>query len=59
LDHSKSHQILQEFREGVYGGHFAPAVAAHRIIIAIYYWPNMFRDVYAMIRKFLSCQKKS
>jgi hypothetical protein len=47
----------KNFMNGVCGGHFAPVVTAHRIIRASYYWPTMFKDAYAMIRKFLSCQK--
>jgi hypothetical protein len=51
--------VLQEFHEGVCGGHFAPTTTAHRIMRVGYYWPTIFKDSYSMIRKCISCQKNS
>jgi hypothetical protein len=43
--------------EGVCGGHFSPKVIAHHIIIAIYYWPTIFKDSYSFIKKFPAYHK--
>jgi hypothetical protein len=50
---------MQEFHEGVCGGHFSLVLTSHRIIRVGYYWPTMFKDAYSMIQKCLSCQKNS
>jgi hypothetical protein len=50
---------MREFHEGICGGHFAPTVTAQNIIRDIFYWPSIFRDSYATIRKCVACQKFS
>jgi hypothetical protein len=57
LSHSKSIEIMKEIHEGICGGHFAPMVTSHRIIRVGFYWPTLFRDVHAFVRKCLPCQK--
>jgi hypothetical protein len=57
LNHSKSVEVLKEMHEGVCGGHFSPMVTSHRIIRDSFYWPTLFRDVHAFVRKCLPCQK--
>jgi hypothetical protein len=56
LDHSKAKQILQEFHEGVCGGHFAPVVTAHKSFRLVIIGQPCSKT-YSMIRKCLSCQK--
>jgi hypothetical protein len=59
IDSTKSQKVLEEFHEGVCGGHFSPTTTAHRIMRVGYYWPTIFKDSYSMIRKCISCQKFS
>jgi hypothetical protein len=50
VDEKISYKLLEEFHEGVYGGHFAPTTTAHRIMRVDYYRSEIFKDSYAMIR---------
>jgi hypothetical protein len=59
VDATKSQRLMEEFHEGIFGGHFTPTTTAHRIMRARYYWPTIFKDSYSMIRKCISCQKFS
>jgi hypothetical protein len=59
VDSNKSQELIKEFHEGICGGHFTPTTTAHRIIRSGYYWPTIFKDSYAMVRKCFSCQKFS
>jgi hypothetical protein len=52
-------KVLQEFHEGVCGGHFAPTTTSHRIMRVGYYWPSIFKYSYSMIIKCISCHKFS
>jgi hypothetical protein len=51
---NKSQEIIREFHEGICGGHFVPTATAHKIIREGFYWPSIFRDSYATIRKCFS-----
>jgi hypothetical protein len=57
VDEKKAQELIKEFHEGICGGHFAPTATTHKIIRAGYYWPSIFKDSYAMVRRCLSCQK--
>jgi hypothetical protein len=59
VDENKAQELMREFHEGIYGGHFAPMTTAHKIIRVGFYWPSIFRDSYATIRKCVSCQQFS
>jgi hypothetical protein len=59
VDEIKAQELIIEFHERICGGHFAPTTTAHTIIRTGYYWPSIFKDSYAMVRKCLSCQKFS
>jgi hypothetical protein len=50
---------MKEIYEGVCGEHFSPMVTSHRIIQVSFYWPTLFTDVHAFVRKCLPCQKLS
>jgi hypothetical protein len=59
IDENQAQELIREFHEGICGGHFAPTATTHKIIRAGFYWPSIFRDSYATIRKCLSCQQFS
>jgi hypothetical protein len=59
VDENQAQGLIKEFHEGICGGHFAPTATAHKIIRAGFYWPSIFRDSYATIRRCLSCQQFS
>jgi len=48
--------ILKELHFGPEGGHFCGEIAAYKILRAGYYWPTLFRDSYAFVRKCQECQ---
>ena len=48
--------ILKELYFGPAGGHFGGETTAHKILRAGYYWPTLFRDSYAFVRKCQECQ---
>ena len=52
----KVHEILKEMHEVACGGYFSPRVTTHHIIRVGYYWPTIFKDSYALIRNFPTCQ---
>ena len=47
---------MKELHFGPAGGHFGGETAAHKILMAGYYWPTLFRDSYAFVRKCQECQ---
>jgi hypothetical protein len=59
VDENQAQEPMREFHEGICGGHFAPNAIARNIIRVGFYWPSIFRDSYAKIRKFVSCQEFS
>jgi hypothetical protein len=48
--------VINEFHEGVCGGHHAWREMTYNILRAGYYWPNLFTDVNAKVRACNSCQ---
>jgi hypothetical protein len=59
VEENKSQELIREFHEGICDGNFSPTIAAHKIIREGFYWPSIFRYLYATIRKYLSCQQFS
>jgi hypothetical protein len=59
IDENQAQELMREFHEGICGGHFAPTATSHKIIRVGFYWPSIFRDSYATIRKCVSCQQFS
>ncbi|XP_059075135.1 uncharacterized protein LOC131875125 [Cryptomeria japonica] len=53
----KPHQeaLLKTFHNEACGGHFSSMVIAYKILRNYYYWPGMFRDVYAWVAR---CEKR-
>jgi hypothetical protein len=59
VDQRKAQELIKEFHEGICGRHFSPTATAHKIIRSGFYWPSIFKDSYATIRKCESCQQFS
>ena len=47
---------MKELHFGLAGGHFGGETMAHKILRAGYYWPTLFWDSYAFVRKCQECQ---
>ena len=43
--------------DGPTGGHFLGDTKAHKILRARYYWPALFKDAHAHVRKCDACQR--
>jgi hypothetical protein len=59
VDEKRAQELMQEFHGGICGGHFAPTATTHKIIRVGFYWPSVFKDSYATVRKCISCQQFS
>ena len=46
-----------ELHDGHVGGHFFGDTTAHKILRAGYYWPTLFKDAHAHVRKYDICQR--
>ena len=57
LDHDEAQKILIEMHDRPAGGHFSGDTTAHNIMRAGYYWPTLFGDAHAYVRKCTQCQK--
>jgi hypothetical protein len=57
VDEKRVQELIQEFHEGICGGHFAPTATTHKIIISRYYWPSVFKYSYVMVIKCIPCQQ--
>jgi hypothetical protein len=55
IDENQAQELIRDFYEGICGGHFSPTSIAHKIIRVGFYWPSIFKESYAMIRKCVSC----
>jgi hypothetical protein len=56
LVESETPQVIEEFHEGIYGGHHAWRATAYKILRVGYYWPKLFSYVNAKVRVCYSCQ---
>ena len=56
LDKDETETILRELHSGPAGGHFGGETTTHKILRDGYYWPTLFRDSYAFVRKCQECQ---
>lgn len=55
VDSDQIGEILHEFHDGHSGGHFSPRTIAFKIMQVGYYWPNVFKDSHAYVRKCVKC----
>ena len=49
--------MLAELHDGPAGGHYVGDTTAHKIIRVVFYWPTLFKDAHAYVRKCQQCQK--
>jgi hypothetical protein len=56
LVESETPRVIEEFHEGVCGGHHAWRATTYKILRAGYYWPKLFSDVNAKVRTCNPCQ---
>jgi hypothetical protein len=56
LVESETPRVIEEFHQGICGGHHAWRATAYKILRAGYYWPKLFSDVNAKVRACYSCQ---
>jgi hypothetical protein len=56
LVESEMERVINEFHEGVFGGHHAWREMAYKILRDGYYWPKLFTDVNAKFKACNPCQ---
>jgi hypothetical protein len=56
LVESETEEVINQFHEGVCGGHHAWRATTYKILRAGYYWPKLFPDVNAKVRACNPCQ---
>jgi hypothetical protein len=56
LVESETEKVINEFHEGVCGGHHAWRETTYKILRAGYYWPKLFTDVNTKVRTCNPCQ---
>ena len=47
-----------DLHDGPTGGHFSGDTTAHKILKAGCYWPTLFKDAHAHVRKCDICQRR-
>ena len=50
-------KVVIELHDGPAGGNFSGDTTAHKILKAGYYWPTLFKDAHAHVRKCDTCQR--
>ena len=56
LEQEDAKKVIIELHDGPAGGHFSKDTTTHNILRAGYYWPTLFKDAYAHVRKCDACQ---
>ena len=56
MKQEEAKKVVAELHDGPAGGHFSRDTTAHKILIAGYYWPTLFKDAHAHVRKCDACQ---
>jgi hypothetical protein len=56
LVESETERVINEFHEGVCGGHHAWRETTYKILREGYYWPKLFTDVNVKVRACNPCQ---
>jgi len=51
LEKAEAEKVLQELHDGPAGGHYVKDATAHKILLASYYWPTLFKDAHNYVRK--------
>ena len=50
-------EVIIDLHDGPAGRHFSEDTTAHKILRAGYYWPTLFKDAHAHVRKCDICQR--
>jgi len=56
LEREESDLVLTQLHDGPAGGHFGGDTTAHKIMRAGYFWPTLFKDAHAFVRRCQACQ---
>ena len=59
LEKEDAKKVMTDLHDGPAGGHFSGDTTAHKILRAGYYWPTLFKDAHAHVRKCDICQRCS
>ena len=51
LEKEDAKKVMSELHDGPAGGHYSGDTTAHKILRAGYYWPTLFKDAHAHVRK--------
>ena len=51
LEKEDAKRVITELHDGPAGGYFSGDMTAHKILRAGYYWPTLFKDAHAHVRK--------
>ena len=51
LEKEDANKVMAELHDGPARGHFSGDTTAHKILRAGYYWPTLFKDAHAHVRK--------
>ena len=57
LEKEDAKRVITELHDGPAGDHFSRDTIAHKILRARYYWPTLFKDVHAHVRKCDICYR--
>ena len=57
LEKEDANKVITELHDGPVGGHFFGDTTTQKILRAGYYWPTLFKDVDAHVRKCDICQR--
>ena len=55
LEKEESDLVLTQLHDGPAGGHFGGDTTAHKILRARYFWPTLFKDAHAFVRRCQDC----
>ena len=59
LEKEDAKKVMTDLHDGPTGGHYSGNTTAHKILRASYYWPTLFKDAHAHVRKCDICQRCS
>ena len=51
LEQEDASKVVKGLHDGPAGGHFSGDTIAHKILRVGYYWPTLFKDAHAYVRK--------
>ena len=57
LEREYATKVVVELHDGPTRGHFSGDTTTHNILRAGYYWPALFKDAHAHVRKCDTCQR--